>query len=311
MTTRHRLSVVARVVVTVTLLAVVVRSLDVATLVDTAGRFRPSWVVVALALQFLGVAASTLAWRSLLAPFEGRKRGFGSLFRLYLVSRFFTLVGPGTVVGDATRVYQTQREAETRRDALATPTAAVVAEKALYAGALVAVASVASLAVDLPASALEGLRLAGAVLLVGAIGAFAGAVVVDRVPTSGVTTAGRAVVSGYVDRPGSFVAAAAASLGTVAATVLSTWALVVALDLTVPVAYLWATVPLVAVLVALPISVQGLGVREGAYVFLLGYVGVPPEAALAISVTNFGLSLVVAAVGATLYLSGRREVTAA
>lgn len=309
--TSRRLSVVARVVVTVTLLVVVARSLDVGSLLETVRRFVPVWVAVALALQFLGVVASTLAWQSLLTPFEGRRRGFAALFRFYLVSRFFTLVGPGTVVGDATRVYQTQREAETRRDALATPTAAVVAEKGLYAGALVAVASVSSLFVELPSSALEGLRLAGVVLVVGAVGLFVGAVAVDRVPTTGLAAAGRTVVSSYADRPVSLVVAAVASLGTVAATVLSTWALVVALGLTVPVVYLWATVPLVAVLVALPISIQGLGVREGAYVFLLGYVGVPAEAALAISVTNFGLSLVVAAVGAALYLSGRREVTTA
>lgn len=310
MSRRHHLSVAARVVVTVTLLVLVVRSLDLTTLLDTVRRFAPGWVALALLLQFLGVAASTLAWQSLLAPFEGRRRGFGGLFRFYLVSRFFTLVGPGTVVGDATRVYQTQREAETRRDALATPTAAVVAEKALYAGALVAVASVASLFVDLPASALDGLRLVGVVLLVGSFGVFVGAVAIDRVPTTRLTAAGRTVVDGYAGRPAALAVAALASLGTVAATVVSTWALVVALELSVPTVYLWATVPLVAVLVALPLSVQGLGVREGAYVFLLGYVGVPPEAALAISVTNFGLSLVVAAVGAALYLSGRREVTA-
>ncbi|SFL55257.1 hypothetical protein SAMN04487950_4182 [Halogranum rubrum] len=308
---RRRLTLVARVVVTVTLLAVVARSLDGAAVFGTVRRFAPEWVLVALALQFAGVVASTLAWQSLLAPVEDRRRDFGTLFRLYLVSRFFTLVGPGTVVGDATRVYQTRRDAATHRGALATPTAAVVAEKALYAGALVAVAAVASRFVTLPASALDGLRLVGVALVVGAVGVVVGAVAVDRIPSSGLVDAVRGVVDGYADRPAALFLAGVASLATVAATVLSTWALVTALGLSVPHVYLWATVPLVAVLVALPISVQGLGVREGAYVFLLGYVGVAPEAALAISVTNFGLSLVVAAVGATCYLAGRREATPA
>lgn len=328
MTTRRsvlggRLGLLLRLVLTVGLLALVVRSLDLRGVVAAIAGLAPAWVALAVVLQFVGVAASTLAWRTLLAPSEPpEQRPFAVLFRHYLVSRFFGLVGPGTVVGDATRVYQT------RRTTLATPTAAVLAEKALYATALLGVAGLAGLAVETPAATTAVLRYGGLFVAVGtvvALGVLGVAAVVgtrsrgatrDRSPGRRralarlrpvVTTVGR-VVALYSSAPRVLAVAFVATLGTVAATVLSTWALVLALGLDVATLYLFATVPLVAVAVALPLSVQGLGVREGAYVLLFGFVGVTPEAALAVSVTSFALSLVVAAVGGVVYLSGRRAV---
>lgn len=45
--------------------------------------------------------------------------------------------------------------------------------------------------------------------------------------------------------------------------------------------------PIVITLVALPISISGLGVREGAFVILLGLVGISPEAATSLSLAWF------------------------
>ena len=63
--------------------------------------------------------------------------------------------------------------------------------------------------------------------------------------------------------------------------------LVAARGLNVPVsnASLFVAIPLTAIITALPISINGLGVREAAYATILSYTGVEPEIAIALSIT--------------------------
>jgi uncharacterized membrane protein YbhN (UPF0104 family) len=61
----------------------------------------------------------------------------------------------------------------------------------------------------------------------------------------------------------------------------------------------------VSLLTLLPVSIAGLGVREGGYVGLLGLFGIPPSQALSLSLLIFGYALVGALVGALVELSDR------
>jgi hypothetical protein len=58
-----------------------------------------------------------------------------------------------------------------------------------------------------------------------------------------------------------------------------------------------ATVPVIALCVSLPFSVQGIGVRETAYVYVLGRAGVPEEIALSAAVLSFVLTVALSAAG--------------
>jgi len=60
-------------------------------------------------------------------------------------------------------------------------------------------------------------------------------------------------------------------------------------------------VPAVTILTAIPISVAGLGVREGSFVVLLGQVGVPAESALSISLLFFLQALFLAFLGGAVH----------
>lgn len=61
--------------------------------------------------------------------------------------------------------------------------------------------------------------------------------------------------------------------------------------------------PMVDIIAGLPVSLGGLGVREGVFVFLLGgLAGVPPAAAVAASLTGYMLSAVWGLPGAFLWL---------
>jgi len=75
----------------------------------------------------------------------------------------------------------------------------------------------------------------------------------------------------------------------------------------VPFRYCLVFHPLLSVLTALPISVGGIGVREGGYLYFLGRVGVPEPAAIAVGLVLWLVTLAGGVVGGLVFLvSGAR-----
>lgn len=65
--------------------------------------------------------------------------------------------------------------------------------------------------------------------------------------------------------------------------------------------------PLVTLVTALPVSINGIGITESAFVVLYGYVGLPPETALAAAILRRLVIVLTSLVGAAFWLRGRRE----
>ena len=76
-----------------------------------------------------------------------------------------------------------------------------------------------------------------------------------------------------------------------------------ALGLHVPLPYFFLFVPLLAVIVSLPISLNGIGVREGAGVVLFGLVGVAHSMAFTIQFTTYLVALAVSLIGGVVFLA--------
>ena len=74
------------------------------------------------------------------------------------------------------------------------------------------------------------------------------------------------------------------------------------LGLAIPVAYFFLFVPLLAVIVSLPISLNGIGVREGAGIVLFGLVGVARAHAFALQFTTYLVALAVSLLGGMVFL---------
>jgi glycosyltransferase 2 family protein len=79
------------------------------------------------------------------------------------------------------------------------------------------------------------------------------------------------------------------------------------LDLPIPFVSLFLIMPLIYVLEALPISINGLGVREGAFVFFFSRVGLSYEQAFALSIVVLFGRMVCVAVGGIAFLIGRMD----
>jgi uncharacterized membrane protein YbhN (UPF0104 family) len=98
------------------------------------------------------------------------------------------------------------------------------------------------------------------------------------------------------------------------------WSLIVQVGASVSVALMargigvtleWITwfsvVPLIALAIVLPISINGVGIREGGMVFLLGRWGVAEEKAVAIGLLWFFATIVTGLLGGVLFLLDRRS----
>lgn len=70
---------------------------------------------------------------------------------------------------------------------------------------------------------------------------------------------------------------------------------------------LMVVVPVVTVLMLMPVSLNGLGVREGGFVILLSQMGVNQAEALSLSLLIYALTLLFSLAGGVLFFVGRRR----
>jgi uncharacterized protein (TIRG00374 family) len=75
----------------------------------------------------------------------------------------------------------------------------------------------------------------------------------------------------------------------------------VALDLNVSFLYFAIIVPIALVVLLVPFSINGIGIREGIFVFLLTELGVLPKDAIALSWISFGLALTQGIIGGVIF----------
>jgi len=73
------------------------------------------------------------------------------------------------------------------------------------------------------------------------------------------------------------------------------------LGVEIPLRYFLLFIPLISFLLVLPISLSGLGVREGGYVYLFAQAGVSAPLALAMSLLFYALNVATGLIGGALY----------
>jgi uncharacterized membrane protein YbhN (UPF0104 family) len=109
----------------------------------------------------------------------------------------------------------------------------------------------------------------------------------------------------YRNYPGVLTGATILSLGVQAANVVLYWLVGRALGLGVPLSYYGILMPLVTLLTLVPISLNGMGLREVGTVLLLGPLGVRAETAVTLSLLTFAVYTTASLGGAGFYLFGQ------
>jgi uncharacterized membrane protein YbhN (UPF0104 family) len=265
-------------------------------------------LVFALALYLAGQALSAIKWRrlALAVGFQGSSSRFVAY---YFIGMFFNAFGFGTVGGDVVRALYLAGSGGRRALALNT----VVADRVSGLLTLLAIALGALLLFhhyELPAAIYWGVVGLSSALL-------AGWRLLPRLlpmvlrPEARLRRLVERDLAPYWNDARLLASIGALSLAFHFSQIGVLLLLTHALDIGVPWSYCLVFGPLVNIMAAVPVSLNGLGVREGGYVYFLAHVGVSRNSAIAFALAWFGVVMLAGAVGGLVYLLHRQPVAAA
>jgi uncharacterized membrane protein YbhN (UPF0104 family) len=313
---KQAVSLGVRLLVSALMLAVLVvkvPAFDPAELVPQWSLATALWLGVAAVLTLAGIVLSALRWQKVLDALEIRTH-LPRLMSHYMAGQFVSNVLPTTIGGDVLRVSRLSRETGESPGTFAS----VVLER-LTGWLVLPVITIVGFALN---PGLRGLGNATRVALALALGTLTLLVAV-LLAASSTRIGGRfATREGWrrfvgaihfgVDRLRTHPAAAAnvlvAGFAYQLALVLAAVAAAQALGLRpAGLTALLAFFPAVLIAQVLPISMSGLGVREGAFVLFLGPLGVAQEQAIALGLLLYLLNLGVSLLGAPAFATGGRR----
>lgn len=287
-----QLKIAIKCLVTALLLWVAFRTVDIAAVVSLLSSLNPWWALVALLLTGLIILFDATLLSSVIRLFS-RRMPFGTAMLYSVVGWFFSNVAPSTVGGDIFRGVQLSRVGMP----VGTAVRIILAVRVLSFITLVGVIA-AGLPIALGLLKEPRDELLMITLLASGIGVIAALFVLAHIrlrvprlerwaffqklltvagdfrllltPSHGIASAWAAALAQHLLRVG-VLAALATGLG-----------------LDIPLATLFAFATAALLMAMVPISFGGWGIREIAFVYLLGAAGVSAEAALSLSIA-FGL----------------------
>ena len=308
--TRKNRWVAGQAVVTVLLLGLLLRGLDLAAFRGLVEKL-PAWFYfLSLAVILAGQVAYAWRWRLLLRA-AGVAVPFSMIARQYFIGIFCNNFLPSTVGGDLVKVYLLGRD-----HGYQVVTASVVMDRVLGIGLLAVLAAVSLWALPLSSASLVAARLA-----VTGLAAVATMILVMTVAGTGglparVAPLGRRAVAlaEQLQRIRLDIAAALTDAGVI----LQATTLVLGYFLAVTGIYLmffrlqtgaapaflmvFGIVTATTVLSNIPVSLNGLGLREQLHAVLLAPLGVSPEMAVAISLLLFAHLMIASVIGFLFWL---------
>lgn len=268
---------------------------------------RASYAELALvfAAMLACVTISTWKWWCLLR-IHGAQFPFATLHRHYFVAMFFNNFLPTSIGGDGYRVYKTWRNARSR-------TAAVLA---VFTERLTGIVSL--LLIGLVAAGVGWYRnanpLAGFVFHAGLAGLAVGLPVVllllhprvqrwivSRPRLPGVVRQLIEHLGDYRRDPAGFALVIGISLGFHVFTLGWMWLLIHALGQAFSPVDLAVVAALLSLVAIVPLSINGIGLVDGSFIFLAGQFGLPYDPALAVMLIQRALLVPISVVGAWLY----------
>lgn len=272
------------------------------------------WLVAALAVTFVGVVLSAVRWQRVLAAI-GLKAPLPTLLRHYLASLFVGNVLPSTVGGDVLRV--TRLSASNGQ----TPgTFASVVIERLTGWVVLPVLTLGAVIAN-PGLRREAPNAVGLCILIalGTLGGLTLLLIAAAHPRLGGrlnANEGWRRFTGAVHlgldrfRRSPLLAAEVLLVGFAYQLVVMFSAFLAAQALGIRPAG-WTAIlaffPVVAIIQVIPVTIGGLGTREGALVLLLGSLGVSSADAIALGLLFYGVNLVVSLLGAPAFAVGTRR----
>jgi uncharacterized protein (TIRG00374 family) len=304
---RKRLFDLLKVLIRLVLIVVILRSVDVNALWEVVRNANPWYLLAALFTLLLGVVVRAFRWQFLVRD-QGVNVSLWELSALYFVGFLFNNLLPSGFGGDPIKMYELSRRSHRGAQAISS----VLVDRFMGLFALQAIGLIA-LVFSWRLVPMEIVILSVAVFGVSLLAAWVvsyrrlWSALAAWVPLFDRLLSIKAISSLISSLQGYSSSALLRALGVgVLFNVLLIAANVFvgeALGADLPPQYYMIFVPLTSLVLILPISFAGLGVREGTYVFLFSQVGMAQEVALSLSLLVYALGTVAPGlVGGVIYV---------
>jgi uncharacterized protein (TIRG00374 family) len=300
---------ILRILVAVVLTAIVLYTAHPSDVIRVTAGADLSWLAGAVGLVLVDRSLMALRWIDLLVALTpGSRPPFGRILRIFFVSSFVSNFVP-SVAADMYRAYALAR-CDVR---LAESTASVLMDRVLGVLSMVIVGACAlPFAGELGIE--RGLVIALAIAFLGC--AIAGVMVFSERVSAAFVQMARVVPFRTVERMTGTLAEAvrryshhhteltrvlAMSVAVQAIRVVQAWCLGEALGLQLPLLTYFAVIPVILLIMQVPITINGLGTTQVAFVALLGAAGADAARATALSLLFLALGVIGSLPGGVLY----------
>jgi uncharacterized protein (TIRG00374 family) len=299
---------IARIAVAAALTGYLLWRSDPGEVAAAARHAEPSWILTAVLLVL--VDRTLMAWRwALLLCIAPLRPPLGRMLEVFFVSTFVGTFLPASIGADAVRAYSISRDTVASADAVAS----VFMDRMLgIASLLVMGLAGVALARDLAADrvVLAGLALTAIVTLVTMLMIFSErvgvwcAAIASALPISVVRRLGAEIVASvrrYARFHGQLAKVLAASVAVQVLRIVQAYCLGRSLGIDADLTIYFAFIPIILLIMLLPVTINGLGTSQAAFVWFFGRVGVDAAPAFALSILFVALGIVGNLPGGLLY----------
>lgn len=305
-----KLGRILRIAISLIVLAIVIVNVGTENLLGALRSIDLRWFALAVLIHLAGLVIRTWRWSMLIAAL-GTPIAFGRLLYLYLAGTFFNTFLPTGIGGDVVKIIELSPQrggAQAFSTVLADRLTGILGSSLI--ALVVAIVDPADVPPDVRAIVIAvsaGVLLASLLLTQRRL--------LDRVLTR---------LPFWSKLPKKLIklyeALTSYSLGAIARSTLislpftltligTQYALALGLGVDAPIRYFALFIPMVALIQLLPISFNGLGVREGAFQVLFGTVGVAEAQAVAMSLMYYIVRVATGLLGGLVYLLGNLKKT--
>ena len=298
---KDRLLNLLKVGLSLTLLAILLSQVGWQQTLETLGKAKLPHLAVAFVLYLVGIVVRAYRWRILLNALK-IDIPLARLTTLYFVGTFFNNILPTGIGGDVVRVYELSKQSKRPMDSVGT----VLLDRATGLLVLFLMALLA-----LPFSYRLITPSIAAVILLLCLGSWAGlglALRRDWLERWGflrirarIKQLRELYESVYACGPRAIGGALVVSFVFNVLLMAVNYLIALSLGVEISLSYFLLFIPLISFLLVLPISLSGLGVREGGYVYLFAQAGVSAPLALAMSLLFYALNVATGLIGGVLY----------
>ena len=316
MPTKNQILMIAKIGFSVGLIYWLLQGADLETIWEHVKSARIGALVASFFMFYIGFSLIALRWK-LLLKVENIEAKFIYLLKSINIAVLFNNLLPSTIGGDAYRMYDVWRLGGTKTKAIAV----IFIDRFLGMFALVIYGAVAAIIVPEVREAIPGL----VIYLTGIIAAMlvliwmvfsSGKSILDRFMAieSKVLSIPQRIIGKIMDalllyngRKDVLLKAVMISF-LVQLNVITHFVIIAyALRIDVPPSAMFIIIPLATLVMLLPISINGVGVREAVMVFFFALYGVSPEAAIAFAWVWLGMLLAQGMVGGIVFLLKRNK----